>query len=202
MLHAEEAGLLELRGGVKSQCVQTGLQGEQGLGKLLAPGSRLCCSWPVLPSRLLQPLPRGGKTKAWPAELGRLTTTLTSRSWAKQPGRVGPSTSALSAPQAVKYHHLLQPRNAGPKDLERAGAGTSVVSGDPSTRPLMSVCESPTRAWPLPPPGPHLIPCQSQCAPPLQPLGPAPVFSNQTWTHLHSRTSLTEAHNCPAYFNS
>lgn len=144
----------------------------------------------------------GRQERAWPAELGRLTTTLTSRSWQKQPGRVGPSPSALGAPQAVKYHDLLQPWNAGPEDLKRAGARTSVVSGDPSTRPLVSVCESPTRACgPCLPQVPTLIPCQSQGAPPLQPLGPAPVFSNQTWTHLHSRTSLTEAHNCAAYFN-
>ena len=206
MLHSEEAGLLELQGGVKSQCFQTGLQGEQSLGKCPAPGSRL----PALLQLVHAALPPscslchevGRQERAWPAELGRLTTTLMSRSWQKQPGRVGPSPSALGAPQAVKYHDLLQPWNAGPEDLKRAGARTSVVSGDPSTRPLMSVCESPTRACgPCLPQVPTLIPCQSQCAPPLQPLGPAPVFSNQTWTHLHSRTSLTEAHNCAAYFN-
>ena len=76
--------------------------------------------------------------KAWPAELGLLTTTLVSRSWEKQPGQVGPRPSALGTPEAVKSHHLLQPWNTGPEDLEWVGAGTSVVSGDPSTRPLMS----------------------------------------------------------------
>ena len=201
-LHTEEADLLELRGGVKTQCFQTGLQGEQGLGKLPAPGSWLCCSRPMLPS-----CPAAASATRWKGE------SLACWTWAPHnypcESLVG-ETTRTGGPQAFCTGYTRGSEvSPSPPTLEHWPRGLGVGG----SRDICGQWRSfypPPHVWyvslqpgpaPCLPQVPTLIPCWSQCAPPLQPLGPAPVFSNQTWTHLHSRTSLREAHNCAAYFS-